>query len=255
MRAIILAAGLSSRLGNLTKDRPKSCLNLYEEQSLLGLSLSKIRDAGFNDLVIATGHKESKIIDLVENQSSIKFNSITYKYNPHYAQRNNIYSCFLIRDFIDESSFIFNSDIFYDYRILKRAVEASYNDFKDKSFMVIDDKKKLTNESMKVTLYKNSYLGRVNKGLSNKKSFGEYIGMLRLIASDIDRFKSTLTEMVQREEFDKYYEDVIDQILIKNPENLKIYPFSTQGLDWTEVDDSNDLNRAKELIKKHTVLV
>lgn len=240
MRAIIFAAGLASRLGELTENLPKACLLLNEQQTILERSLGLICDNGFDEVVIVTGHARESIEELV-SQWTDRFEKIETIFNPEYASRNNIYSAYLIADLLDGESFIFNSDIVYHPYILENAM-FSYNT-DAQSFLVVDDQKPLVDEDMKVTLNEKSSVNRINKALNNKESSGEYIGILYLNSDDAVQFKKSLELMIEAQEYSKYYEDALDRIA--NSLDLKIV--STEGQEWAEIDTVEDYNRARNL--------
>ena len=56
MKAIILAAGRGSRMGNLTDESPK-CLVELRARPLLEWQLMAIREAGIDDIAIVNGYK------------------------------------------------------------------------------------------------------------------------------------------------------------------------------------------------------
>jgi NDP-sugar pyrophosphorylase family protein len=55
MNAIILCGGLSTRLGEITKDIPKILLDI-KGKTVLDWQLEKLRAAGINEVVLAAGH-------------------------------------------------------------------------------------------------------------------------------------------------------------------------------------------------------
>jgi NDP-sugar pyrophosphorylase family protein len=55
MRAMILAAGLGTRLRPLTDDRPKALVEVAG-RTLLEIALTRLRDAGVHDVIINTHH-------------------------------------------------------------------------------------------------------------------------------------------------------------------------------------------------------
>ncbi len=240
MRAIIFAAGLASRLGDLTRNLPKACLTLNDQETILERSLSLIHDNGFDEVIIVTGHAE-EAIKQISSKWTKRFKKIKTVFNPEYATRNNIYSAYLIRDLLDGSSFIFNSDIVYHQYILENAMFA-YNTGLQ-SFLVIDDQKPLVDEDMKVTLNDKANITRINKALNNETSQGEYIGILYLNTADAPKFKDSLEAMIEAKEYSKYYEDALDRIA----EDLELKLVSTEGREWTEIDTIEDYNRARNL--------
>ena len=60
MIAVILAAGLASRLRPLTDTRPK-CLLQVGERCLLQRTIDAIRLCGIEELVLVTGYREDRV--------------------------------------------------------------------------------------------------------------------------------------------------------------------------------------------------
>ncbi len=71
--AIVLAAGLSSRMG-----RPKMLLP-WKDTTVLGQVVSTLIDAGVSEIVVVTGANREEIEDLLPE------NSARFEYNPDYA--------------------------------------------------------------------------------------------------------------------------------------------------------------------------
>jgi len=236
MHAIIFAAGRSRRLGALTDAKPKCTLAISSETTLIELSISHISACGFNHITIVTGHASSVLEDLVSNKFPDQ--NISFTYNTHYENWNNIYTAYLVREFITDNSYIFNSDIVYDRRILEHAVSSG-----SKNFLVIDDHKALVDEDMKVLVDTNGKIQRINKGLENNNCKGEYIGIMHLSGASLKAFKQSLESMITAGDTDKYYEDALDKIV----KDIELETVSTQGYSWTEIDTPEDYSRAKEL--------
>lgn len=241
MRGIIFAAGKSSRLGSLTKELPKICLEIDSENTILDRNLKLLSEHGITELIIVTGHAEEKIKEAIKKHEE-NFHSIQLLYNDHYYDRNNVYTAYLVKDKIDPYTIIFNSDIVYDPGILDNAIKKAQSSLK--SFLVVDDSKKLIDEDMKVLLNSNNEIIRINKNLDNNGSVGEYIGILRLTGEDIKKFAKSLEEMIEAEDFDKYYEDALDRI----SSDLNLELVSTDAKLWTEIDFPEDYQRAKKIV-------
>jgi len=73
MKAMILAAGRGKRMGNLTQTCPKPLLKV-KGRCLLDWHLSKLREAGFKDIVINVSYLSKEIIEFVGDGSNWKLN-------------------------------------------------------------------------------------------------------------------------------------------------------------------------------------
>lgn len=243
MRSIIFAAGQSKRLGELTKNLPKACLNLFNKTTILDFSLGHLAECGFTELVLVTGHASPIIEKYIRNKWKHNFEKIDFVFNPEFTSRNNIYSAYLVRDLIDDDTFILNSDIVYDKRILENAIKIFKSCDNTKSFLIADDHKKLIDEDMKIQLSAQT-LSRISKELENDKSIGEYIGILHLEGNDISKFRKSLEYLIDEALFDFYYEDALDRIL----NQIQLSYISTKGYAWAEVDTPEDYINAQELV-------
>jgi NDP-sugar pyrophosphorylase family protein len=62
MKAMVLAAGLGTRLGALTADRPKALITV-SGRTLLEIALTRLRTFGINEVVINVHHHAEMIVD------------------------------------------------------------------------------------------------------------------------------------------------------------------------------------------------
>jgi mannose-1-phosphate guanylyltransferase len=65
MKAMVLAAGLGTRLRPLTNDRPKALVEV-SGRTLLEITLTRLRDFGINDVIINVHHYADMVIDHVK---------------------------------------------------------------------------------------------------------------------------------------------------------------------------------------------
>jgi len=68
MKAIILAAGKGTRMGELSQNIPKVLIELNGKPFLYYI-IKSLDKAGFNDVCLVVGHKKEKIIDFLEEYS------------------------------------------------------------------------------------------------------------------------------------------------------------------------------------------
>lgn len=80
VKALVLAAGEGTRLRPLTLERPKPMLPIAG-QPLLGITLSKLRDAGIWEAAINLHHQPQQILDYVGDGSPFGLD-VTYLYEP-----------------------------------------------------------------------------------------------------------------------------------------------------------------------------
>lgn len=95
-RAIILAAGLGSRLSELTKQTPKPLITV-NGKAMIETIIEAMLLAGIKDITIVVGYKSEQFRQLKKKYRTIKFIE-----NPYYVIYNNISSLYVARHLIDD---------------------------------------------------------------------------------------------------------------------------------------------------------
>lgn len=73
MKAMVLAAGLGTRLRPLTNDRPKALVEVCG-RSLLEITLTRLRDFGIHDVIINVHHYADMVMDRVKAAGNFGMN-------------------------------------------------------------------------------------------------------------------------------------------------------------------------------------
>jgi NDP-sugar pyrophosphorylase family protein len=73
MKAMILAAGLGTRLRPLTNDRPKALVEIAG-RTLLEITLSRLRDFGIHDVIINVHHFAEMVIEYLRTNGNFGMN-------------------------------------------------------------------------------------------------------------------------------------------------------------------------------------
>ena len=104
MNAIILAAGLGSRLKPLTKEVPKPLVKV-NGLSLIERQIYLLKEAGICEIIIVIGYMSDKF-KFLEKKYNVKF-----IYNNKYKEYNNIYSLYLAQDYLN-NTYILEGDVY-----------------------------------------------------------------------------------------------------------------------------------------------
>lgn len=231
MKVVILAAGIGSRLHPETLDKPKAMVEI-NKKPLVQYQVESALSAGFDheDIYIVTGYMMERLNEYFCG-AGVKF-----IYNPNYQSMNNIYSFLLTRE-IGDDLILINSDDFYDPRMISMILDAH-----DGSSIMIDRKKTLTQESMRVKL-KNNRVQLVNKKIELYNADGEYIGISKLRKDDLKILYRRAFEMVESGQVSAWYEHVYEACASE----VEITAVDTRGYAWIEIDDLHDYEYAKQL--------
>ncbi len=215
MQAIILAAGIGSRLKEPLNKLPKSLLK-FKKKTILYYLLKYLISNNIKNINLVTGYKQNLIKKYVikEFGKKIKFRFI---YNKYYKKRGNIYSVFLSDKFINEKVIIFNADIIVPEKILKRFILNSYqnmflvnqNKFINKDDIVFEcNSKKLVNKVYIKSIFKIN-----NKNLSpsagvvkmSLNTFRKYIHILKSLDLDNEKYyEKGYKKLIKLEKFKLY---------------------------------------------------
>ena len=238
MKTVILAAGVGSRLKSLTNDRPKTMLEIMKN-TLIHYIISALLKNGIADITMVVGFQYEKLIKyLKENFPEVKFKFIV---NPEYQNKENIYSLYLALPYIrGEDIMILNSDIFCEDKIIKKAIEATFNT------MIVDADTEYTVEATKVKIDASGYISDIGKNLTFDESDGEYIGILKLLKNSTDLYFDQITQMVQNGDVHVWYPYAFRKILPL----IRIEPIFTDKLLWEEIDTAPDYERAIQKAKE-----
>ena len=241
--AVVLAAGLGSRLRPATVDCPKTLIEVGPQgETVLEFLAQQCLKAGMSELLIVTGHGHDQVERyLARWQSPLPIRTV---FNPDYARMNNARSLMIARPHINNRTFVkFDGDLVLHRDILPRLMAA-----RQRSAIILDDKAKLTAEDMKANIDRNT--GRVlefGKWLPNSAS-GLSIGVERIAAEDSPVVFGALEQMIDVDhEVDGYYEDAYHRVL---DHGLWLGHVTTGGLPWIEIDTPEELADACALVAR-----
>jgi len=111
--AVILAAGMGTRLGVQGRQLPKGFLQLGE-RPIVEESLLRLQRADITRILIVTGHLSRFYDDLGQAYGGL----VQTVHNPEFADSGSMYSLYLLRDLLDEDFLLLESDLIYEQRAL-----------------------------------------------------------------------------------------------------------------------------------------
>ena len=252
MIGVILSAGMGTRLMPLTKEIPKTMLEI-NGMTLLERMIRNCIDAGINKFIVIVGYNMEKVTELcpqIAEKYDIEIKAIA---NEKYDITNTSVSTYLASKFIEENDLddfvLINGDNVVDPKIISNIV-ASNN-----TGMIIDNFKELNEESFKLIIDDESFneertiangkINSIGKGLDIPSSTGEFIGVSKVVSDDVAEFNRILESLIE-EDPQNYYDFAFKDLSI-----IKTIDFVlTNGLKWTEIDDYNDWEKAQILVRE-----
>lgn len=115
MKVLIFNSGTGSRMGKLTKNRPKCLVRLPNGETILSRQLRILSETGISEAVITTGKYTSEIKAEAEKCKSMRF---TFVENPRYAETNYIYSMYLAAKYSDDDILMLHGDLVFEKEVI-----------------------------------------------------------------------------------------------------------------------------------------
>lgn len=182
-KAIVIAAGLGSRLKGFTENLPKCMLN-FGDKTLLERQLEAYRECGINNISVVRGYRKEKI----------DYEWLRYYENPDYENNNILNSLFYAEEELNGNVVVAYSDILFDAAVVKRLLESQA----DISIVVDIDwrgyyvgrKDHPIEEAENVVFNADNEVVKIGKILTEKDDVhGEFIGMMKFTPRGADIFK------------------------------------------------------------------
>lgn len=251
MKAIILAAGMGTRLGNYTKNLPKCMLN-FDGKTLIERQVETLRACGIKDIIIVKGYMSDKI----------QISNAKYYINEDFANTNMVESLFKAEEEMDDEILVCYSDILYEKRmienILKKkvdigvTVDEDYWDYwkarldnpkEDIESLVIDKEGKIIE------------LGEPNCSIDKAKI--RYVGLIKFSKKGVKSLKHVYHKnkkkylnkdepWLKSKSFKKAYMTCMLQALIN--EGYRVDSIKIKH-SWLEFDTTNDYERYNQWLK------
>ena len=243
MQAVILAAGMGRRLGELTKDNTK-CMVPVNGVRLIDRMLTQLSKLSLNRVVVVVGYEGEKLIDYIGNRYDDKL-KIEYITNPIYDKTNNIYSLALAKEKMQEDdTLLLESDLIFDTEMLELLVNhadknlalvAKYETWMDGTMVRIDADRNIVNFIPKQA-FDYADVDQYYKTVNIYKFSKEFLR---------DKYVPFLDSYSKVMGNNEYYENVLRIISFLNNTDLKALPITTEK--WYEIDDKQDLDIAEAL--------
>ena len=111
-RAIIMAAGMGTRLKPATDDTPKPMVKVNGVR-MIDTVIDALHANGINEIHIVTGYLAGRFSEVKQ-----KYPDVDILYNPYYETRNNISSMFVAREYLQNAICVDGDQIIYNPEIL-----------------------------------------------------------------------------------------------------------------------------------------
>lgn len=218
MKAIILAAGIGSRLGN---SHPKPLTKLKNGETILQRQVAYLSEyLGINNIIVIVGYKKDLIME--------SFPNLLYVYNNFYDTTNTSKSLLAGLNKIEDKDVLWlNGDVVFEKELLPKIIQCS------QSCMAVNTNS-VGEEEIKYNVFDDGNIKDVSKSVS--PALGEAVGINKIIASDLPLFKANLEKCKTQDYFEKALEFSIQ-------DGLNVMPIDINNYLCMEIDFLDDLEK------------
>ena len=228
MKAIILAAGRSSRLYPITKNCPK-CLLKIGKKTIIEYQIDWLRKCGIDDILVVHGYFSNKIEEVLGA-------SVRYRYYDKYHETNNLYTLYSVMDELNDDVVILFSDVLLSVKLLKKCIKSP------EDYCLIVDKNNILDTTMFVRT-ENNLIYDIGSHISLEIADGNFIGVAKFSSCGAKNLASQIKELAKNEQHkNEYYTFALPKISLNGGEIC--YVEVEKNLKWTEIDLKEEYENA-----------
>lgn len=233
MTYIILSAGKGVKLHPLTLNHPKSLYKLDDRTTILQRIVRKIRKFDLEaEIVVVVGYMYKQI------QKELEDDNVKFVHNPFYSVTSSMGSLWFAKDFLQrENVTVINGDIVASDQLMQEVI-CQHTDY---PYALLDSSHKDANKyNVQV---QGDLICVMSKNLTEYK--GNYASVVKLDAVSSRFLLEQLDQMVNEEMYNLFFEDALVQMIFQN--NFELYHKDIKDYQWTEVDNVDDLLKARQI--------
>jgi choline kinase len=240
MKAIIMVAGVGSRLVKKVRHLPK-CLLVFDNETILSRNIRLLKKYGINETIIVAGYHGNLVKEEVGSEARVIF-------NPFFRVTNSIASFWFVHKKVDlhDDLIVFNGDVIYQEEVLKTALETN------QSPLMLIDTTRIEEADYRLKIQDGCVIDQ-GKELSNEETSGEYVGIVKMSKDFVPIYLSRVEALVEsREKYNMWWEEALFEI--RDEFKIKINTIDVKGFFWAEADYIEDINRIEKWFAEHISL-
>tara|TARA_R110002124_G_scaffold258867_1_gene424624 strand:+ start:442 stop:1260 length:819 start_codon:yes stop_codon:yes gene_type:complete len=235
--AVILAAGIGSRLSPLTDKTAKSLLPVGGSV-ILERMIRNCLSCGMSQFVVVLGHRADDVKEFIDK--TFRGIRVTYVVNDRYRDTNTGYSLMLASSAVGTSEFIkFDADVVFETRILRALID---ND--RPNLLCIDRTIGLADEKANVIADDEMRVSEIGKSVDPATSLGKSIGIEKISAVTGRLLFAELTEMMDSPANARAHYEAAHARLV---EGIPFHALDITGMKWTAIDTPEDFAAANAM--------
>ena len=245
MKAIIIAAGSSNRLGDHTRELPKGLLDI-NGKTILERQIDVLKNNGIHEIIIITGPYKEKF----------KFDKIIYVEDLEHEKHEVLLSLMVAKNEITGDVITTYSDILFDDKILQQIIKSKVDigvvtDMNwEKAYEGRTEHPKSEADNVIIEDNKVVKIKKNISKISKKQKNGEFVGIMKFSKKGSEKFVTEYNKVEKNKPspfhdakvFEKsYLTDMIQELI---DQKISVESIIVEG-DWCEIDTIQDLENAR----------
>ncbi len=242
MKALILVAGQSVRMGSITESVPKTLLEVGG-RAILDRLVNALASSGIEEFIFVDGYLRQQIRSYF-HESFPELKAVWVE-NDEYASSNTAYSVHLTREHLlqhPDDVLLLNGDVVLDERVIAATLASPGGTVLAARFDRVDE------EEVKFRLDGSGRMIEIGKHINPQEAAGESLGINRLGADLLPKLFDTLERRIAEGDGRmEYYEHAFNE-LIQN--GAAFYTADVTHLPVMEIDTPEDYEYVQQHIGK-----
>lgn len=243
MQAIVLAAGLGTRLKSLTSNAAK-CMVSVNGETLIERLLRQLDSLALDRIIIVDGYMRDLLEDYICRLPVLT--EIEFVENPIFDKTNNIYSLALVKDrLIQDDTLLLESDLIFDDSVLRELVDDM------RPTLALVDSFEPWMDGTVVTLGEEDRISSIIPGkqmdFARTQCYFKTVNAYKFSKDfSLNCYVPLLQDYMKLHGLNEYYEQVLQVIVSSRESELRAKRLIGEGR-WYEIDDVQDLNIAESM--------
>jgi choline kinase len=237
VEAVVLSAGQGRRLLPHTRALPKCLLSVAPGGgTVLDVQLATLARSGVRKVTVMVGFAAEQVERHVQERP-VRGLDVRLVFNPLYSHSDNLVSAWLATFGVDGDFILMNGDTLFEPEVLTRLLDVEGACIA----AAIDRKDAYDLDDMRVWIDEGALVG-IGKERRDRKADGEAIGLYAFRGRGVDSARAEFAHgIAQPEGLGAWYPPALERLSRRE----RITPVSIEGLWWTEIDNAEDLEKAR----------
>lgn len=239
MKALIFNSGIGKRMGELTKNSPKSMVKLLNGETIFERQIRLLSECGITDFVITTGPFEEQLIAVTKKEAYKNLNFV-FVHNDLYDKTNYIYSCYLAKDYLNDGLLTLHGDLVFNKKLVIKLLNDSRN-----SLCLINQKLPKPEKDFKGRII-DGRLREVGINIFDDDCY-TFQPLYKLSKTDTKVWIDSIVDFVENKKITSVYaENAFNEVSINT--NIEVMSYEDDYIN--EIDNVDDYNKVTKEIQE-----